>query len=247
MAEWGITGRAADGETVSVFDPCSAHGMSDSQKHVRRILSDAGYALEPLPYEGERAQCCSWGGQISIAAPRYAKWLVNRRTGEGSNPYVVYCSNCRDIFADAGKPVKHILDVIFGLKGWGERPPTASGRRSNREYLKSALLREFWRGTAITEACDMTKLTMSGETRAKLGHERLIEEDILSVIESCEAAGNFSKDPDTGRRFGYRVIGNLTHWVEYLPLEDGYELINAYSHRMKIELEDVWNGRKTGE
>ena len=29
------------------------------------------------------------------------------------------------------------------------------------------------------------------------------------------------------------------------PFEHGYEIYNLYTHRMKIELEAVWNGRKT--
>jgi Fe-S oxidoreductase len=249
MAEWGVAGIAekpCERETISVFDPCSARSRHDSQKNVRRILSDAGYTLEPLPYEGSAAQCCSWGGHISEAAPYYTKWLVERRIKDGKKPYAVYCSNCRDIFANAGKPVKHILDIIFELKDWEDCPPTVSERRRNREYLKIALLREYWHGTAGMEACNMPKLTMNDEMKGKLNRGRLLEEDVLSTIEFCETHGKFAKAPDTGHRFGYHVIGNLTHWVEYVLLEDGYELINAYSHRMKIELEDVWNGRCAG-
>jgi len=54
----------------------------------------------------------------------------------------------------------------------------------------------------------------------------------------------------------------MTCWVEYrlpgsarVPDSDSepmtppgtYELVNAYVHRMKIELEPVWKGRKIGE
>jgi Fe-S oxidoreductase len=246
MAECGVDAMSkSDGGAVSVFDPCSIRHRPESQDNIRKILTDAGYALCPLPYEGSDAQCCSWGGQIAPAAPNYSKWLVKNRIDEGDEPYVVYCSNCRDIFADAGKPVRHILDVIFNLRGWGDAPPTVSERRRNRERLKGELLREYWRETAV-EADDMPKLTMSLEIRGKLDRARLLEEDILATIESCETNGRIIKDPLTLHRFGYSVIGNLTHWVEYLPSNDGYELINAYSHRMTIELEDIWNGRKTG-
>ena len=56
---------------------------------------------------------------------------------------------------------------------------------------------------------------------------------------------------------GYKQIGHTTYWVEYRiaaadckPLKGEavivtYELVNAYAHRMKIELEAVWNGKKT--
>jgi len=32
--------------------------------------------------------------------------------------------------------------------------------------------------------------------------------------------------------------------VEYRCEGDGFELVNAYSHRMKIDLEAVWNGKR---
>jgi hypothetical protein len=63
----------------------------------------------------------------------------------------------------------------------------------------------------------------------------LLEDDILKTIEACELSGKVVLDPENSHRFGYSVIGNLTHWVEYIPEDEGYELINAYSHRMEIE------------
>jgi len=41
-------------------------------------------------------------------------------------------------------------------------------------------------------------------------------------------------------------VGRMTHWVEYKRTGDPgtFILINAYCHRMEIELEAVWNGHK---
>jgi hypothetical protein len=42
----------------------------------------------------------------------------------------------------------------------------------------------------------------------------------------------------------------MTYWVEYREVDgkrDNIELINAYSHRMSIEHEPVWNGHKIDE
>jgi Fe-S oxidoreductase len=233
--EAGVAARG-DGAAVSVFDPCSIRRKPETCDNVRKILRGGGYALEPLKYERGRAQCCSWGGQISAAAPKYSGWLARTRACDGDKPYVVYCSNCRDIFAGEGKPVKHLLDVAFGLGGWDRKPPTVSQRRRNRICLKQALLKEYGNERAGGEEHIMKKqLIMSGELREKLDKNRLIEEDILSVIEDCEAEGGFIIDPATSHRFGSGVVGNLTHWAEYAVTETGYELINAYSHRMSIE------------
>jgi Fe-S oxidoreductase len=239
MPEWGIPIARGAG-TVSVFDPCSARRRPETRGNVRRILTGAGYELEPLPYEGERAQCCSWGGQISAAAPNYAKWLVQKRASEGGSPYVVYCSNCRDIFAASGKPVKHVLDMIFGIGDWDTRPPSQSERRRNRIYLKRALLGEYCPGLAHKEDDNVNRLAIRPDLREKLDRDRIIEEDIVSTIESCEKNGRVVIDTETSHRFGYSIVGNLTHWAEYKLAETGgYELINAYSHRMEIDREDA--------
>lgn len=250
LLKWGVPiSSNAGGGRASVFDPCSSRHRRASQENVRALARQAGYELEPLPYEGARAQCCSWGGQIAIAAPNYTKWLAQQRAQEGEHPYIVYCSNCRDVFLDAGKSARHILDVVFDLDGWSRKPPTASGRRENREYLKKILLGQFWPEQTQPEATmgvGTTKknaLTMRDELREKISRARLIEEDLLSVIEACEASGRIVQAPESGHRFGYLEVGHLTHWVEYLPTDGGYELFNAYSHRMKIELEEVWHER----
>jgi Fe-S oxidoreductase len=239
IAERGIP-DVRGARTVSVFDPCSARYMPKTRGNVRRILTGAGYELEPLPYEGLRAQCCSWGGQISAAAPNYAKWLVRKRTAEGGSPYVVYCSNCRDIFAASGKPVKHALDIIFGLGDWETRPPSLSERRRNRMYLKRALLAELRPELAPKGDDSVSRLVISADLREKLDKDRILEDDIVSAIESCEKSGRVIIDAETSRRFGHSVVGRLTHWAEYKLTETGgYELINAYCHRMAIESEDT--------
>jgi Fe-S oxidoreductase len=242
MAEWGVPAVRGAG-TVSVFDPCSARYRQKTRENVRSILTDAGYHLKPLPYEGERAQCCSWGGQISAAAPNYAKWLVQKRAAEGDSPYVVYCSNCRDVFAASGKPVKHMLDIIFGVGDWDTRPPSQSERRRNRIYLKRALLGEYRPELAQGKDDSVNRLTISSDLREKLDKERILEEDIVSTIESCEKNGRVVIDTETSHRFSHSVVGHLTHWAEYKWTKTGeYELINAYSHRMEIDLEETVHG-----
>ena len=94
------------------------------------------------------------------------------------------------------------------------------------------------------EQPDKIKLILSDELKEKLNRSKFLEEDVLEVISFCEARGRTLKKPQNGHLLGYKEIGHMTCWVEYLPKEGAYELINAYTHRMKIELEDVWNGHK---
>ena len=238
----GVRAAGGAGETISIFDPCAARDFPTTQQNIREILTEAGFILKPLEYEREMAKCCSWGGQISIANPPYARWLVEKRIAEEQVPYVVYCTNCCDTFAEAGKQVCHILDLMLGLGGWDDRPPTYSKRRRNRELVKECLMREL---NNEEKPMDSTMpLVMSEEMEEKLHRGKILEDDLAAVINFCEKTGRKLTDPASGHFTGYCEIGHMTCWVEYAPEGEGYHIYNAYSHRMKIELEEVWHGRK---
>ena len=241
---------ANDAGVAALFDPCASRNFPAMQLTARKLAAAAGFELAPLEYEGKKAKCCSWGGQVEIANPPYAKWVKEKRIAESELPYIAYCTNCRDIFAEAGKPVKHLLDVLFDMGGWNEKPPTWSERHRNREYLKKALLKEYRtagaKGAAEGEAETKKmkhKLKLEPELAAKLSRVKILEDDILDVIAFCEESGRKLVEPKTGHFIGYREVGHMTFWAEYLPEGSDYRLFNAYGHRMKIELEEVWNGR----
>jgi len=226
------------GEKVSVFDPCTSRGEPELQQAIRKLAEQAGFCLEPLPYEGKYARCCSWGGQVATANPSFTREVVNARVNESSNPYIAYCVNCRDIFASAKKPVYHILDVVFGLNGSEHIPPSLTERRQNRIRLKSQVLKEFWREEEkIEHGRSCIILYMSPELKRKLNTDMILENDVEAVIMHCESSGRKLKDTESGHYAGHLQIGNMTCWVEYLPKDGGFELFNAYSHRMSIEEE----------
>lgn len=240
--ELGVKAKSTKNMEISVFDPCSARKFLDTHQNVRNILTGAGFVLRPLEYEREKSKCCSWGGQISIANPPYTRWLIEKRTSENTYPYLVYCTNCRDVFAEAGKPVLHILDIILGIGNWNKRPPTYSKRRRNRELLKEVLMEELLGKKTTKEK--RPGLLMSKEIEDKLHKEKILEDDILDVIDFCERTGRKLIIEQTGHIIGYSEIGHMTCWVEYTAENGAYKIHNAYSHRMKIELEEVWHGRK---
>lgn len=223
------------GITASVFDPCAGRNEPELQNRIRRIASAAGFRLEPLPMEGKMAECCSYGGQAAIAQPHYVAHNVEKRITYSNNPYITYCSNCRDIFASAGKKCWHILDIIFGLENENRREPTITERRENRLRLKKEIINEF-RKEEITMEIPSKKLKVSDLLKEKLNKEMILESDLLEVIENCEETGNKLLDPGRGTFIGHLQIGNMTYWVEYIVnTPDEYELINGYCHRMKIE------------
>jgi Fe-S oxidoreductase len=223
------------GIKASVFDPCASRNEPELQQTIRKLAMKAGIVIEPLPMEGRMAECCSFGGQVAIAHPPYAENMVGIRISQNNNPFIAYCSNCRDIFASAGKETWHILDVYFGTGERDRKGPELTSRRTNRIELKENLLREIWK-EKVEMNIKRSKLIVSAPLREKLNKGMILESDLLDVIEQCEASGSKLLDPGKGTFSGHKMIGNMTFWVEYrINPENDFELLNGYCHRMKIE------------
>lgn len=248
--EVSMTEGTFDDKSYSVFDACAARHEKELKKSVRTLAEASGYRLEPLPSNDAYARCCSFGGQPGIANPEYAEFVVQKRISESENPYITYCINCRDVFRNAGKEAMHILEILFSEGQDGDekdlqRLATISERRENRIRLKRNLLKEYW-NIEMEEAKkeNNRNVRISDELADKLNKERILEDDVIKVVDFCERTGRRVYHPDLGTYSGYMEVGYTTYWVEYrAELDDGsFELINAYAHRMKIELETVWNG-----
>ena len=241
-------------DTVSVFDPCSARDEPELQQAVRDLVAGAGYAREPLPMEGRHAQCCSWGGHISIANPEFSREMVHARIRQNDLAFVTYCINCRSVFASAGKPVFHILDLIFDLHRADESPPTYTRRRENRAALKQQVLQRtkgsarlfeipYPKGDAPPKEAIMTPqdsvvLHLPDQVKEALHQKMILETDMEKVVAHCETHNKKIYDPETGHFVGHLKIGHTTFWAAYKPLDSGFELANGYSHRMSIDQED---------
>ena len=130
--------------------------------------------------------------------------------------------------------------------------PTISERWQNRLELKQMLLELFWgEEMEITDKMLGLTLFMSDEIRDKLNRKHIFEHEIAEVIEFCQRTGRTVLNTGNGTLTGYKQIGNMTYWVEYKQVAQSrtfFEVVNAYSHRLQIELEAVWNGvRKADE
>ena len=260
-------GNIEAAESFAIFDPCSARNNHAVQNAVRKLLATSDVHTEELP-EGNRHGCCGFGGMGSIAAPDFAEYVARQRAELSDAPYIVYCSNCRDIFCDRGKKAVHILDVLFAIDPEGTRPqPDLTQRRRNRVELKKRLLEEIWKEEPEMKSYESEfTLIMHDKVREKVNRQHILEEDICAVISNAEATGRRALDPSTGHYKAYMEIGHITCWVEYAPAADEsgmtgaasiggsstaaessgcFEIFNTYTHRMKIELEAIWNGRKT--
>ena len=236
-------------QKYSVFDPCSTRHTPKVQEAVRTLAGNLGIPVEELPLSRENANCCSFGGQPAIADPKYQQFVAKKRIEEGESPYITYCANCQDVFFAEGKESLHILDLFF-TEAESENEilikPTETQRRRNRETLKRDLLERNWEEKMTDEKKDNPiKLEWNPGVLEKISKQRILEEDVEEVIRFCERTKRKVYHADKKTWSGYREIGFMTYWVEYEKKDDDSFLVhNAYSHRMKIELEGVWNGTK---
>ena len=119
-------------------------------------------------------------------------------------------------------------------------------RQENRRILKETLLAFFWdEQPEIPRKEYPVTVEISSALQEKLSRERILEEQIFQTIDFCQRHNRTILNEETGTLSGYCVIGYMTYWAEYRVLDEArrhYELINAYCHRTKIELEAVWNG-----
>ena len=89
-------------------------------------------------------------------------------------------------------------------------------------------------------------LIMTDEVADKVNKLKILEDDICNVISHAETTGRRTLSADTKPYKAYYEIGAITVWLEYTNGKAPEDRIihNVYSHRMQIQLEAVFNGRK---
>jgi Fe-S oxidoreductase len=221
---------------MAVFDPCAARGDEEMQGAVRRLAAATGIGLEELK---ERNRCCGHGGHISMANPSLFEEIVENRTGASELPYVVYCANCREVFASHGKACAHVLDLFLGLPA-GAPVPTLDEKRQNSLQVKKDLMKltrdeEF---QPETYPWDSLTLLVSDDLQNSLREKLVAVSDLKEAVYHAENAGDAFVDEQSGARLAYLVKPVITYWVEYRKTADGaYEILSAYYHRMRFKEE----------
>lgn len=215
----------SEGMAVDLFHPCASIDRENVRADARALCENLG--LSPAPETGI-PRCCGWGGQTQIANPRYFAAVVQARTENVMLPLIVYCANCRDVFAKAGKRVYHILDLAFGLDAAGDRLcPTPSESRENRRQLSRMLTGER------SDMKEAFALNIPQDVRDAMSAQMILEEDVRTVIEQCEASQQMVRDED-GAVSGMQKLGAMTFWARWTRDGGTVTLWDAYCHRMSI-------------
>ena len=222
----------------AVFDPCSARDEPETRASIRSLLKKMNVSAEELPFHDESAKCCGWGGHIYPSNPKLFNTIVDNRINAADFPYIVYCSNCRDVFAAKGKSCVHFLDLYFALND-GYRPaPTIKDKHDNSLYLKQAILKAFWDKEYQIPwfQGENMELIITKQLANKL-EEMLISQDLLrKAINHAETTGEKFCDINSGLNICSLKDGMCTLWVHYKAAgqNEAYEIVNAYTHRMEI-------------
>jgi NADPH-dependent glutamate synthase beta subunit-like oxidoreductase len=237
---------------LAVHDPCTTREAPQIQAAARQVLAAAGVAATELRLGREKTECCGFGGLMENANPRIANEVTRRRARLSENDYLAYCAMCRDRLAAAGKRTLHLLDLIFPLSGVANpaaRPrPGWSLRRENRTRLKADLLQRLW-GESASPALgeDRIDLRLAPGVADLLEARRILVEDLRQTIALAERAGRKLRHATTGRLLAAFRPRHVTFWAEYGPAQAGYDLFNAYSHRMMVGAAEGAGQVETGE
>lgn len=237
LSEYGVgqTKPCGKQKKLAIFDPCSSRYQPGAQAAVRFLLQQIGVEVEELPNHGRLAQCCSYGGLISASNPKLADKIVQNRSIQSETPYVTYCANCKETLRKGGKQIWHLLDLLFNLDNEDLAWESISDRRKNRREMRNILDMEVW-NYPVEKTLDGIAITITDSLRGKMERELVLKEDLATVIDHANKTGRWIET--AGKRIAHLQIGCITYWVEYRPYGEGYEIINAYTHRIQIE-EDV--------
>ena len=228
------TGARTPIERAAVFDPCAAAGKAPVKDAVRRLAADCGIAVTDYQSGGK---CCGFGGHMQLANPLLYDSITKNRVEESSDPFIVYCANCRDVFLSQGKECFHILDLVYGLPS--QAVPTLEEKRIHRLVVKKELAAIYEKVFIEPEEKPWDRLPVSvlPEVQQKMEGLLISLSHIREAIWRAEEAGEGFIN-ENGEYLCYHEKNTLTYWVLYRkePGSDGEPQImvrDAYYHRMR--------------
>lgn len=232
------------GEQLALHDPCTARDNAPFRLAARALAKRLGLATAELALSGELTECCGFGGLMSAANAPLAHEVAARRAARSPLDYLATCAMCRDRLAAEGKRAWHLLDFVFPDAATDPKlpGPGPSARREARARLKRELLSELW-GEQPDQACGVETgatataglaLDIPAQAQARLDERRILASDVRQTLEAAQASGRWFAEIASGRRLAAFRPRRVTFWAEYRPQGAGFELLNAWSHRMVV-------------
>lgn len=111
------------------------------------------------------------------------------------------------------------------MTGWSER-------HENRARVKRRLLTTVW-GEPMDDDAPGFRLEITDEVRDRMEARLILVEDVVRTIAAAEGSGRRMATAAGTLTASHRPAA-VTYWVEYEPVEGGFRVLNAYSHRMTV-------------
>ena len=216
---------------VAVHDGCGARGDRQTQDSIRRIAEELGCQVRQTPYEGDQAPCCGYGGLTQYANREVANEMTVQCLERSELPYLSYCMACRDRFARQGRRSMHLLELVYNTPA--DNCPDISAKRKNRLELKYGLMKQIW-NQEVPEMEPEFVIEYTPEAETMMDDRMILKSDVVQVLRHLQETGQAILDEETGLCLTSLRLGNVTFWVRYQPIEGGYRVHRAYSHRMNI-------------
>jgi hypothetical protein len=169
--------------------------------------------------------------------PKMAKKVRETRVAQTEAEILTYCAMCRDQLARTGRPVSHILDLLFAdtARPAGEAPQSISARRVQRRRLRETVLAGYPDAELpAREPWEKLELLLSAEVAASMEERRILTDDVRRVLYQAEERGSGFSHGESGEELAAVVLGEATFWVRYHREQGGYRIVRCWSHRMSI-------------
>lgn len=230
--------KSGNGKKLAVHDACTTRNESGIHESIRNIAKSLHYKIEEPQLTKGNTKCCGYGGLVYFTNKEFSKEVTDDRIKDSGIDFLAYCAMCRDLFVLRGKRTYHILDLIYGngnIEISDMKVPTLSERRANRFKLKKELLENLWgEKMDIKDEYEDIKIVIEDKIRDKMEDELILEGDIKRVIGYAEKTNNSFYNPETRHILAWKRFINITFWVEYEKVNDTFNILSAYSHRMQV-------------
>ena len=219
-----------ESKKLTVHDACSARFDRNIQENIRNLGKNLGHEITEKKYTREITSCCGYGGLMPFADKETAVKVTDRIIEDSENEILAYCVNCRDRFLKQNKNSYHFLELIYGQDSNHHKWPTWSERQENRKRIKNLFLKKYWNEKG-TEELDC-KIFIDEDLEKIMEDRMILKPDIQKAVINANEKNEFFIDPKESCFITSFRPNNVTFWVKYIKFEDGYKILNAYTHRM---------------
>ncbi len=87
----------------------------------------------------------------------------------------------------------------------------------------------------LSAEAQQMKLEISDTVRSYLETRHILDDDLRRVIDHAEKTGEKLYQPDSKIFLSKLRMNEVYFYAEYSPVEGGYKIYSAYSHRFRLE------------